>query len=123
LLLITLSTQAQQKKGFLDRINESLQKVNTPPETGKIPSSSGGSGRSVFSAGKTIQGEWKEYGSGGRINDNNSPRNHIYTLDLDRDVTEATFTDNSVGQVHASMYSSNGKRVWAWGYGKNTNGP
>lgn len=123
LLMITLSTQAQQKKGFLDRINEGLQKVNTTLETGRIPSSSGGTGRSIFSEGKTIRGEWKEYGSGGEINRQNSPRNHIYTLSLDRDVDEVTFSYNSVGQVAAFMNSNNGKLVWNVNYSKNINGP
>ncbi|WP_028665048.1 OmpA family protein [Runella zeae] len=116
LLLITLSTQAQQKKGLLERINEGLQKVNTTLETGKAPSSSGGTSRSIFSAGKTIRGEWKEYGAGGTNTWNwSSPRNHIYSITINQDMPRLNMSDNSNGFVGASLFSSNGQRVWSWG--------
>lgn len=115
LLMITLSTQAQQKKGFLDRINEGLQKVNTTLETGRIPSSSGGSGRSIFSAGKTIRGEWKEYGSGGGtwnpISLSESPRNHWYKFNIDRENATLKLNLESSDLVWLRIYSSNGGLV------------
>ncbi len=112
LLMITLSTQAQQKKGFLDRINEGLQKVNTTLETGRIPSSSGGTGRSIFSAGKTIRGEWKEYGAGGWNYYVNSPRNHFYTFTIDRPVEELGIDFQCTSRAEASIVTSSGQPIW-----------
>ncbi len=112
LLLITLTTQAQQKKGFLDRINEGLQKVNTTLETGRVPSSSGGSGRSIFSASKTIRGEWKEYGAGGWNHLVNSPRNHFYTFTIDRPIEELGINFQCTSNAYASIFSSSGQQIW-----------
>lgn len=119
LVLIALSTQAQQKKGLLERINEGLQKVNTTLETGRIPSSSGGSGRSIFSAGKTIRGEWKEYGAGGYNYYVNSPRNHFYTFTIDRPVEVLGINFQCTSNAAAFIFSSSGQQVWSGNEGWN----
>lgn len=112
LLMITLSTQAQQKKGFLDRINDGFQKVNTTLETEKVPSSSGGTSRSIFSAGKTIRGEWKEYGAGGNGNGViNSPRNFTYFFEVTSDNTEITAAITSEIPTMVQISYQNGQVI------------
>lgn len=114
LLLLTLTTQAQQRKGLLDRINEGLEKVNTTLETGKAPSSSGETSRSIFSAVKTIRGEWKEYGAGGWNNGvNNSPRNFTYFFEVRGDNTEITTKVTSEIPIGVQISYENGQ-VLTW---------
>lgn len=122
-LVNTFNSNAQQKKSFLDRLNDGLDKVNGALEKatgGTSNSSSPTKSKSIFSFnnGKIFDKQWTKYTAGGlRGHNSSTPRNHIYSFDIDKNMDYLEVRSESQ-QILADIKSLNGKTIWLHGHGR-----